>query len=193
MAYFISFLAFLLLQKLTVSVSGLVHSRINKGCQPSRRSLLCSSSRSRKSTPRQQLRSTATDYINTLSINTKAAADANQFRLDLEEAGLSHCHGILHAWGCRRMSDIGYLTPDQIMATGLDSSDCSHIYSALGDQNNDVMYGRDNSGGVRLSTTVDYTPFAHSGSFNFEVICAENDIFKGGPTNHIIFSSSRIQ
>jgi hypothetical protein len=48
---------------------------------------------------------------------------ANQFQVDLEREGLALCHGMLHASGCRKISDLRLLTTDQIETMGTDSFD----------------------------------------------------------------------
>jgi len=136
------------------------------------------------------------------------AAEANQFQVELDKAGLSLCHGILHASGCRRLSDLRKLTPDQIETMGADAFDRPVIHRVMEEQNK-IMYYQDNYGinndgsitttdddvnvnnNHQLSTLVDGAfvnknrktlsrfEVATPQDFNFEVICAKNDIFKG--------------
>lgn len=127
--------------------------------------------------------------------NTAAAraAEANQFQVELDKAGLSLCHGILHASGCRRLSDLRKLTPNQITTMGADAFDRPVIHRVMEDQNK-IMHDQDNGNtdgitDVNLSTLVDGAfvnnrklsrfEVAKPQDFNFEVICAKNDIFKG--------------
>jgi len=121
------------------------------------------------------------------------ATEANAFDLELGKAGLSLCHGMLHASGCRRMADLRKLTPIQITAMGVDSSDGPLLHRVMEEQKN-IMHAQDNddnyeSSAVDLSTCVDGAfintrrlsrfEVAKPHDFNWEVICSKNDIFKG--------------
>lgn len=131
---------------------------------------------------------------------TARAAEADQFQADLNRVGLSLCHGILHASGCRRLSDLRKLTSAQIATMGADAFDRPVILRVMAaldkiqhDQDNGKTGGGGSIGGsstaVNLSTLVNGA-FVHSNTrsrfeeemkheFDIEVICAKNDIFKG--------------
>jgi hypothetical protein len=134
------------------------------------------------------------------------------FASQLGAAGLSWCHGILHASGCRRMSDVAGLTRDQMSSMGASASDREimigivstttgggegHRDDCDGDGDGDgeevcdgpssdvVAPSRRPRSSSMLSTTVfgddgaGFDPHFSDGGFEFEVICAENGIFKG--------------
>mmetsp|Transcript_18968 Transcript_18968/g.28123 ORF Transcript_18968/g.28123 Transcript_18968/m.28123 type:complete len:340 (-) Transcript_18968:216-1235(-) len=122
------------------------------------------------------------------------ASEANTFKLDLDKAGLSLCHGILHASGCRQISDLRKLTPVQITAMGIDRFDSPVINHVIEEQKI-IMHAQDNNDNyefspVNLSTCVNGA-FVNSKQqlsrfevpkpqgFDIEVICSKNDIYKG--------------
>ena len=110
---------------------------------------------------------------------TARAAEANKFRIELDEAGLSRCHGILHSLGCRSFSDIRHLTPSQVTSMGLDDSDGSIIGDIRDDNTGHYTNCQSSRVVNHLSTIIDGLPFATNNEYNFEVICDDNDIFKG--------------
>lgn len=104
------------------------------------------------------------------------SAEANQFRLDLEKVGLSSCHGILHAAGCRHLPDVINLAPAQMTSMGLESSHSSIIYCVRD------SYSEDRGGttsNAEQSLPFHGTPLATTKSIEFEAVCAKNDIYKG--------------
>lgn len=146
------------------------------------------------------LHATIVTSSNGEAANTARAAEADQFQADLDRVGLTLCHGILHASGCRRLSDLRDLTSAQITTMGADAFDCPIILGVMADleklQNDQCNGGADGcvSNGVsstaaNLSTLVDGASFTTKTrlrfeeetkrEFDLEVICAENDIFKG--------------
>jgi len=121
------------------------------------------------------------------------ATEANAFDLELGKAGLSLCHGMLHASGCRRMADLRKLTPIQITEMGVDPFDGPVMRRVMEEQKK-IMHAHDNddnyeSSDVDLSTCVNGAfintkqmsrfEVAKPHDFNWEVICSKNDIFKG--------------
>ncbi|KAL7528560.1 hypothetical protein ACHAXR_006743 [Thalassiosira sp. AJA248-18] len=160
--------AFLVLLRINVLSSGLVNSRTSK-CWKSY------APRSSLTAP-FRLYSTVVDTTAQGQSTSARAAEANKFQVELDEADLSSCYGMLHASGCRRLSDLSMLTTDQVITMGADASHSSNIHGVTADQNQ-IVYDQDNN--AKLSTMIDGTPFSANESFNFEVICAENDIFKG--------------
>lgn len=174
----ISTAIFLILLRLNVLASALVHGHWRRESGPF-------SSRANPSL----LRGTVIDveggvlYTDDIAASMKAS-EAHRFRADLNDAGLTKCHGILHASGCRRVSDLGRLTTSQITSMGIDPDDTA-IINAMADQSKTV-HAHDNnadtnseSSNVKLSTMVDDGVYISEKSFNFEVICAKNEIFKG--------------
>lgn len=137
---------------------------------------------------------TISSFTNDDAASALRATEANTFKLDLDKAGLSLCHGILHASGCRQISDLRKLTPIQITAMGIDCFD-SAVLSRVIQEQKIIMHAQDNnddyeSTPVSLSTCVNGA-FGNSRKqlsrfevrkaqdFNFEVICSKNDIYKG--------------
>lgn len=120
---------------------------------------------------------TYADSLAKLSTDSIQATEANQFRADLESADLAECHGILHASGCRRLSDVRLLSLDQIndiMGKDVDASQISTVFHNI--PGNYQNFGNNNA---QLSTIIDEIPFAPNVPLNFEVVSAEHDIFKG--------------
>jgi hypothetical protein len=113
---------------------------------------------------------------------------------ELNAEGLGLCHGILHASGVRRLSDVKTLTTLQIADMGVDSCDRRNllrVISSLGEGSNSSRQKR------TLSTLTDGAfdrvipkqleeergtataddEAAHD--FCMQVVCAENNIFRG--------------
>lgn len=115
------------------------------------------------------------------TVHVAAAAresEANLFRDDLDKAGLSKCHGILHASGCRNVSDLSKLTSSQITSLDTNASDVAIIRRMSEDGGNNE-YSIEPISNAKLSTTVDDGVYIADKKFNFEVICAENEVYKG--------------
>lgn len=174
----ISTVIFLILLRLNVLASALVHSHWRREPGPF-------SSRADPSL----LRGTAVDVeggvLHTYDItDATRESEAHRFRADLDDAGLTKCHGILHASGCRRVSDLGRLTTSQITSMGTDPDDTA-IINAMADQSKTVPSVGNNAGtnsensSVKLSTMVDDGVYIPEKCFNFEVVCAKNEIYKG--------------
>lgn len=53
--------------------------------------------------------------------------DIHDLQSELNSEGLNLCHGIMHASGVRELSDIQYLTEDQILDMGIDQFDKQNI------------------------------------------------------------------
>jgi hypothetical protein len=138
---------------------------------------------------------TSTD-IRDRGLDVKAAAratEADQFYVELEKAGLSLCHGALHASGCRRLADLRKLTTTQITTMGTDVFDLKCLHRVMADQNT-IMHDQDNGNNdecaaVNLSTVVNGVfvntkslsrfEVAKPHDFDFQVISSEHDIFTG--------------
>uniref|UniRef100_A0A7S0FJM2 Fe2OG dioxygenase domain-containing protein n=1 Tax=Minutocellus polymorphus TaxID=265543 RepID=A0A7S0FJM2_9STRA len=151
---------------------------------------------------RAGLHATIVTSSNGEAANTAREVEADLFQADLNRVGLSLCHGILHASGCRRLSDLRELTSAQIMTMGADAFDRPVIRRVMDDLEK-IQTDRCNGGGAdsnvsndvsstaaNLSTLVDgaFVSTTKTRSrfeeetkreFDLEVICAENDIFKG--------------
>ena len=122
------------------------------------------------------------------------ATEADQFYVELEKAGLSLCHGALHASGCRRLADLRKLTPTQITTMGTDVFDLKCLHRVMADQNM-IMHDQDNGNNdeciaaVNLCTVVNGVfvntkrlsrfEVATPHDFDFQVISSEHDIFTG--------------
>ena len=103
----------------------------------------------------------------------RAAADARRFRRRLDDAGLSRCHGVLHASGCRRWSDLGRLNPARRRALALDATDDALVGAVAAPREDDVA-------GDDVPSRGDAAWYRNEDeNFAFEAICAENGIFKG--------------
>lgn len=131
----------------------------------------------------------------------------DDLQVELDAAGLGLCHGILHSCGVRRLSDIQALTGSQIAAMGIDNFDRRSLVRLM-EQEDDLMARttikksstddspvrqrvllNDKATPLRvLSTDVDGAfdrkmakrfEGAIEQDFEFQVICEENDIFKG--------------
>jgi hypothetical protein len=96
---------------------------------------------------------------------------------------------MLHASGCRKISDLRLLTTDQIETMGTDSFDRIVLRRVMANQSRIMNDQVCDAGEVYLSTSTDGA-FANrklltqfevpmEQDFQFEVICAKNDIFKG--------------
>lgn len=111
-----------------------------------------------------------------------AAAEPGDLQTELNSEGLGLCHGILHASGVRHLSDMKSLTNLQITNMGVDSCDRRNLIR--------VIDGLDDSPNTQrmLSTVVDgafdrtipkrfeKTP---EQDFCIQIVCEENDIFRG--------------
>ena len=122
------------------------------------------------------------------------ATEADQFYVELEKAGLSLCHGALHASGCRRLADLRKLTPTQITTMGTDVFDLKCLHRVMAEQNT-IMHDQDNGNNDECIAAVDLCTvvngvFANTKSlsrfevatphdFDFQVISSEHDIFTG--------------
>jgi hypothetical protein len=110
---------------------------------------------------------------------------------ELHAEGLGNCHGMLHASGVRRLSDIKSMTPSQLTDLKSNEDDHRNLLRVVDELNLDDSIGllpKD-----QLSTLVDGAfevqrkapTDSWSGvmipqqDFAFEVVCAENEIFKG--------------
>ena len=135
---------------------------------------------------------TTTPLIDATTTTTGGVVQSDQFAADLKGVGLSLCHGILHASGCRRLSDLRMLTPDQITTMGADEFDRPAILRAITNLD-EIPASRDNGASLstssNLSTQVDgafdkkirtrFEEAPPSQDFCLEVICAKNNVFKG--------------
>lgn len=131
--------------------------------------------------------------------------NANLFQSQLEVAGLSSCHGIFHASGCRRISDVGRLTCARLTSMGIlpdgddrammndlllmtggeyHSSNSNHHNnhdSGNGEADDDVYSSLDDS---RLSSSPlprpssTAAPFTNE-NFDIQVLCSTNEIYVG--------------
>lgn len=120
-------------------------------------------------------------------------AESDQFVADLKAAGLSLCHGILHASGCRTLGDLAMLDANDLKAMGADAFDHPAILRAVANLDNNGQeegsgYATTRSNICNISTQV-------SGAFDkkkrgrfeeetqqdffLEAICKDNNIFKG--------------
>jgi hypothetical protein len=128
-------------------------------------------------------------YDDTCSALEARATEADQFYGDLVEAGLSLCHGALHASGCRRLSDLTKLTPNQITTLGPDAFDLQCLHRVIADQKgqgeehvaaaNDVVLSTLVHGAFVNTKNLDRFSVAKTHDFEFQVISSEHDIFKG--------------
>lgn len=138
---------------------------------------------------------TATAAATTSTAVAVAHGAADLFQTELNAVGLGLCHGILHASGCRRLSDLRTLTPSQITTMGVDQFDRPVILRVMDDlEKSHLAVGdefKDNgvsSASNTLSTlvngafekkTLSRFEVATKQDFCIQVICAENNIFKG--------------
>lgn len=111
----------------------------------------------------------------------------NDLQSELNAEGLGLCHGILHASGVRRLSDLKALTPDQITRMGVDNFDSRELVRVM----NKLTFrndGEQQQQQRKLSALVDGAFDRPSlgrfdviprQDFEMQVICAKNDIFKG--------------
>ena len=53
--------------------------------------------------------------------------DVHDLQVELNNEGLDLCHGILHSSGVRELSDIQYLTEEQIVNMGIEGYDKQNI------------------------------------------------------------------
>ena len=113
-----------------------------------------------------------------------AAAESPDLQIELNSEGLGLCHGILHASGVRRLSDMKSLTDSQITNMGVDSCDRRNLLRVI----DSLADGSPNTQPAKLSTTVDGAfdrtipkRFEETAEQDFciQVVCEENDIFRG--------------
>lgn len=114
---------------------------------------------------------------------TAVAAELPDLQTELNSEGLGLCHGILHASGVRRLSDIKSLTTSQVTEMGVDSCDRRNLFRVIDSLDRDSPNTQ-----PKLSTIVDgafdrtipkrfeETP---EQDFCIQVVCEENDIFRG--------------
>jgi hypothetical protein len=114
---------------------------------------------------------------------TAAATELPDLQTELNSEGLGLCHGILHASGVRRLSDIKSLTTSQITEMGVDSCDRRNLVRVIDSLDDDSPNTQ-----PKLCTVVDgafdrTTPKrfeeAREQDFCIQVVCEENDIFRG--------------
>lgn len=112
-----------------------------------------------------------------------AAAPLMDLQTELDSVGLGLCHGILHASGVRRLSDITALTESQVTNMGADNFDRRTLLCLMDELQDDSSIPL-----PKLSTSVDGAferripkrfEATEKQDFSMQVICEENDIFKG--------------
>jgi hypothetical protein len=103
---------------------------------------------------------------------------------ELDSEGLGLCHGILHASGVRRLSDVKTLTDLQIDTMGVDSFDRRNLRRVIDDllvkdaviQQQELSTLVDGAFDRRIPERFEVVP---KQDFALEVISEEHDIFKG--------------
>jgi hypothetical protein len=113
------------------------------------------------------------------------AAPPNDLKAELDAEGLGLCHGILHASGVRRLTDIQALTKSQITDMGVDSFDRRNLFRVMDDLHSislpppqqelsTLVYGA-----FERKTPEGLEEEPQKQDFLLQVVCAEHDIFQG--------------
>mmetsp|Transcript_61436 Transcript_61436/g.150366 ORF Transcript_61436/g.150366 Transcript_61436/m.150366 type:complete len:371 (-) Transcript_61436:1383-2495(-) len=105
---------------------------------------------------------------------------------ELNAEGLGLCHGMLHASGVRRLSDLESLTPDQLARMGFDNFDTRELARVMDKltscDRGEHQQGRELSAlvdGAFDRPTIGRFDLTPQQDFEMQVICPQNDIFKG--------------
>jgi hypothetical protein len=77
---------------------------------------------------------TAVSDAEVVAANSRQEKEANEFQAALDKAGLSLLHGLLHASGCRRLSDLRMLTFEQMSEMGVDAFDRPVLQGVIANQ-----------------------------------------------------------
>uniref|UniRef100_A0A7S3LHH2 Fe2OG dioxygenase domain-containing protein n=1 Tax=Amphora coffeiformis TaxID=265554 RepID=A0A7S3LHH2_9STRA len=116
---------------------------------------------------------------------------STDLQTELNAAGLGLCHGILHASGVRRLSDIKYLTNLQIIDMGVDNFDRRNLLGLIDKLGATPTTTDSSHTSPNLSTSVQgafedqNVPNGLGGGetakqdFVMQVVCGKNDIFRG--------------
>ena len=110
----------------------------------------------------------------------------HNLQAELDTAGLTLCHGLLHASGIRELKDIINLTEEQMMDMGIDTFDMRNILRVK----DKLLNKNDGSASsYRELSTQRHGAFdrkvlsrfevEETHDFDMQVICSENEVYKG--------------
>mmetsp|Transcript_27482 Transcript_27482/g.42353 ORF Transcript_27482/g.42353 Transcript_27482/m.42353 type:complete len:353 (+) Transcript_27482:38-1096(+) len=111
--------------------------------------------------------------------------DIHDLQSELNSEGLNLCHGIMHASGVRELSDIQYLTEDQILEMGIDQFDKQNIKRVQERLSNDSHHlhqlrelstKRDGAFDRKVLSRFEVE---ERQDFDIRTICSENDVYTG--------------
>lgn len=98
------------------------------------------------------------------------------FHTELQQVGLSLCHGMLHASGVRKLSDIPSLTASQLDDMGVDTFDRQALLRVMASYQNNP---KSTSNILSTSTNGAFDIGISQEQHGLEVVSKEHDIFRG--------------